>query len=288
MTDDARRYVPSLEAVVAAGCELETSTWRHPFGVDLLRHAPTECRPLAAVIVRAQVQHRRVSEADVEVPVARLKGLPEPIPEPPRDWSSREVDVILSQLEPARGCSFCSTQYRGFSLCWACGGADSAAEGGAKDTCLVCGGRGRVTCPTCAGAGVSVLVRMRTIRDGTSSLSYTYVPSLPLAIEERLGQLLERAEPPECLRFDMAPRRAGSAYRDTLEVDPVFEGHSFGDALARARAAVRGLGEDGEVLRRDVRAYAWPFLLLRWRQLGLDRTVALVIRPGDLAHLVVG
>jgi hypothetical protein len=42
VSSETSRYVPSLEALVAAECELEAHTWRHPFGIDLLRVAPTE------------------------------------------------------------------------------------------------------------------------------------------------------------------------------------------------------------------------------------------------------
>jgi hypothetical protein len=114
------------------------------------------------------------------------------------------------------------------------------------------------------------------------------VPSLPFSIEERVTKLVEpTSDPPECLRIDMAPRRTGSAYRDVVEVDPEFFGHSFADALAQARSAAQAFGAEGDVVRKDVRAYAWPMLVLRWDEIGLQRTVAVVIRPGDLAHVAI-
>lgn len=289
MNPDVARYVPSLEALQAAACALEVQTWRHPFGIDLLRVEPTERRKLAAVVVTARLQRRSTTEIETEVPVTRAAQIPETLPERPDDWSDREVDVIAERLAARSGpCSFCPPTQRGFHLCGACGGLGSVTPDDSTVACVGCGGSGRVACANCDGSGVSVRVRLQTIRDVSCELRYAYVPALPFTIEERLCQLLQpTADPPECLRFDMAPRRAGSAYRDVLEVDPVFEGHEFGDALARARTAIQRLADGDPILRQDVRAYAWPLLLLRWQGLGLDRTVAIVIRPGDLAHLVV-
>lgn len=251
------RYIPLLETLKSAGSELEVQPWWNPFGVDLLEREPSEARKLAAVVLVARVLRRTSREAEAVVPLSRVGTLPEAVPEPPTDWSSREVRVVLARLaaDPQR-CPYCPSGAPGCGFC--------------EDTGLVAG------------------VRLREIHDAVETLRYAYVPSLPFSIEERVTRLIEpEVDPPECLRFEMAARRAGSAYRDTLEVDPEFFGHSFGDALAQARAAAQALGSEPDVVRKDVRAYAWPVLLVRWSGLGLDHTVALVVRPGDLAHVAI-
>lgn len=250
-------FIPLLETLKNAGSELEVQTWWNPFGVDLLEREPTEQHKLAAVVLVARVMRRFSRDLEREIAITRVGDLPREAPAPPEDWESRVSLVVLSQADAEP------------RPCTTCGGALS-------------------DCVSCDGSGQALLMRLREVHDVVATLRYAYVPSLPFSIEERVTKLLEpTADPPDCLRFDMAPRRAGSAYRDMIEVDPEFFGHSFADALAEARKAAEGFGADADVIRRDVRAYAWPLLLLKYSGVGLDRTVALVVRPGDLAHVAV-
>jgi hypothetical protein len=56
-----------------------------------------------------------------------------------------------------------------------------------------------------------------------------------------------------------------SAYRGAGAVRaPEFHGHGFGDAIDRGVTASRELERYDGVVRSDVRAYAFPFLWLRW------------------------
>lgn len=254
---DVASYIPLLETLKTAGSELEVQTWWNPFGVDLLEREPTEQRKLAAVVLIARALRRTIRELDGDVPASRVGDLPEPIPEPPDDWNGRVTRVLRSRIDlDPRPCPLCA---------------------GDSPECGICEGTGQV-----------LRVRFREVHDVVDTLRYAYVPTLPFSIEERVTRLIDpAADPPECLRIDMAARRAGSAYRDTIEVDPEFLGHSFADALAQARTAAQAFGVEADVVKKDVRAYAWPLLLLRWSGLGLDRTVALVVRPGDLAHVAV-
>lgn len=117
-----------------------------------------------------------------------------------------------------------------------------------------------------------------------------YVPSLPLSLETAVAEILDIAtDPPACLRFDPAPRRVDSAYRGSLRAqDPTFHGCDFGDALARARTAAAGLVGEGEVIRQEIRTYAWPILWLRYRVLGVTRDAALVVAPDRSLRALLG
>ncbi|MBI2897209.1 MAG: hypothetical protein HYY06_26870 [Deltaproteobacteria bacterium] len=255
--DDVVRYIPLLETLKTAGSELEVQTWWSPFGVDLLEREPTDSRKLAAVVLVARSLRRTTRELESRVPSSTVGNLPELVPEPADDWQSRVTSVLLARLDSeASRCPYCPPGFEG--------------------------------CAFCGGTGFVERVRLREVHDLVETLRYAYVPSLPFSIEERVTRLIDPAvDPPECLRIDLEPRRGGSAYRDTFELEPEFFGHSFGDALVQARTAARAFGSEPDLVRKDVRAYAWPLLLVRWSGFGLDRTVALVVRPGDLAHVAV-
>lgn len=112
-------------------------------------------------------------------------------------------------------------------------------------------------------------VVMRHCTDRIVTLEEMYAPTLPIVgqVETALEQLAEPGKtPPEVLRcHDLRPRRSGAAYRDGGALEQAdFHGFGFGDALDRGADAVSRLGVRGTVFLLQVRAYAWPFLWLRY------------------------
>lgn len=112
-------------------------------------------------------------------------------------------------------------------------------------------------------------VIMRHCTDRILTLEEMYAPTLPITgqIEPALEELAELGKtPPEVLRcHDLRPRRSGAAYRDGGSLEQAdFHGYDFGDALERGADAVSRLGVRGTIFLLQVRAYAWPFLWLRY------------------------
>jgi hypothetical protein len=168
--------------------------------------------------------------------------------------------------------------------------------------CRVCGGRGRIlsdnwlcsctagwiTCPTCGGKQQSDRVRLRYYSDMPAFLNEAYIPThiaqnpglfrLETVMEDELTIL--RA-PPEDLRcHDLTGEVVGTAYRGGQKtVRPQFHGHDFGDTIERALEGLAAAGAGAQVARYQVRAYAWPFLRLRW--LGHPNYVTYIDRTGE-------
>lgn len=137
---------------------------------------------------------------------------------------------------------------------------------------------------------VRVVVRHYT--DRPVHVREMYVPTLPVtfAFESALEQLAAFEQtPPEVLRCeDLTPQRAGSmAYRGGGKVVAAsFHGHAFGDAIDKGKAAVSQMGVRGTVFRRQVVAYAWPFLWLRYPQTGGAEEVIVVPDRAGKLHAV--
>jgi hypothetical protein len=113
--------------------------------------------------------------------------------------------------------------------------------------------------------------RVRYTNDRPIGICDLFAPTLPIVYSfegalERMAQL--GVEPPEELRCeDLRPRDiGGSAYRGGGKLqEPDFHGFSFGDAIEKGARAVDQIGVRGTVFLLRVRAYAWPFLWLRYR-----------------------
>jgi hypothetical protein len=117
--------------------------------------------------------------------------------------------------------------------------------------------------------------------DGIQTIRYAYVPSMIDELDLAVGELFEElpASLDEGLRFDPNPKTNRSAYRgDVGQTDQTFHGHAFGDALTRATRAVQGISR-GTVLLRDVKAYGWPLLWLRYTGVMRKGNVALLTSP---------
>ena len=132
---------------------------------------------------------------------------------------------------------------------------------------------GWIACPTCGGKRQIDHVRLRYYSDTPAFLNEAYMPThiaqkpslfrLETVMEEELNIL---RTPPEELRcYDLTGEVAGTAYRGgQKKIRPIFHGHDFGDAIEQGLAGLAAAGAGAQVARYQVRAYAWPFLRLRW------------------------
>lgn len=146
----------------------------------------------------------------------------------------------------------------------------------------------------------AMLIRARPRRAGdeteaegdSSGIDYAYVPDVPLALENALTTLLDpkASVPPECLRYDLDHATfGGGPYRGGPPTDPEFHGFRFGPVMPQVRSVldgwIEGRGGREEV---DVRAWAWPFLWITFRQAFATREVVLLVRPDLNLQAYVG
>lgn len=128
--------------------------------------------------------------------------------------------------------------------------------------------------------------------DKVVELKETWVPS-PLHtspmrhFEAALESMIMNAAAPEELRCtDLTPKAVGGAYRSAQTTrQPDFHGYDFGDALAAAEKSVNSLLVRGTVVSSDIRAWAWPFLWLRYPH---DADCILFFDPSCRLHLYTG
>ncbi len=290
MTDDASRWLPSLEALRASGVPVHASAWWKPFGFDLLAQEPDSSERLAAVIVRARAHRRLVTHEEIEAAAddmpAEPRGVPTPIP-----WQAASQRVLLAALGPVHACTLCSMS-PGKVPCTTCGGSGrihlrgDRNSGDATRPCPACHQKGSVACGTCNGSGRAQPASSAIVDDRVDTLRYVFVPPLSLELEGRLRARLDALDPPASLVTEL-DARPPSGYRDVEAHDPTFYGFSYGDALGRARAAVRGVGGEGELVTALVEAWSWPFLRLRYDVLGPDREVAVFVDVAGQYQVVV-
>jgi len=287
----AATFLPNIERARGEGVVAQRKVFGLPWwSLDLLGATPDEIEPLAVVIVEARVQ-RRISELkDVQVAARLLDQLATAAPPEPTDFTDARTAYLVerSDISDCQGCE----GRPGEIACTACAGTGRVdvtdSEGNAVlVACYLCKGHRYITCPTCEGAGHAHWARLVQVEDSAPSLRYAYVPSMVDALDLAVGELFDElpAELPACLRFDPTPRKHESAYRgEVRQMDRGFFGHGFGDALDRAMRGVAALGAAGEVIRRDLAAYAWPMLWLRYASIARRAEVGLVISPLDRRH----
>ncbi len=257
MTDLAARYLPTLEGALSEGLDVPSSQ-------------PVEQQRLALLVVHASVV-RRTSWA--EEGVRPVLGLEPGEPPPPEDFEKRHhvrIDTILGELE----CRDCSAT-PGFRRCRICGGTGSIG----MHACSCEGGQ--VRCPSCDGTRQTTRVRLRYYTDMPGVLREAYIPSqvgfvpglfkLESTMESDIGFQSDMPEELRC--HDLTGKVAGTAYRGgERRVRPEFLGHEFGDAIDKAIAGLSAFAAGA--VRYDIRAYAWPFLWLRYpgRDVAVYRT----------------
>lgn len=286
---DLEPYLPTLDRARAAGVTLQARSWYHlGSGVDLLAQDPVEQHRLAAVTVDARVLHRAVWEKNVELSEQLLATYPAVMPPQPEGMIAASHHLVVDILDrgPAP-CTNCPVR-PGRELCARCGGAGYILIDGGNNQqaqpCGTCAGGRFVQCSTCDGVARTRRARVRYVDDRLSTLRYTYVPSMTIALETALDEVLAATDDlPVCLRFDPRSREAGGPYRGGGVAEPTFHGHRFGDALGRAATAIGGLGGDGVVLRQELVTYARPILWLRYASLGARHEAVLAARAnGEL------
>ena len=128
--------------------------------------------------------------------------------------------------------------------------------------------------------------------DKLVELKETWVPSMLHAspmrhFEAALENMIMNASPPEELRcMDLTPKAVGGAYRSAQTMrQPDFHGYDFGDALATAEKTVNALLVRGTPVSSDIRAWAWPFLWLRYEH---EPDCILFFDPSCRMHLYTG
>ncbi|MBI5537371.1 MAG: hypothetical protein HY898_31905 [Deltaproteobacteria bacterium] len=119
-------------------------------------------------------------------------------------------------------------------------------------------------------AGKPGRLRVRHTNEVPISMCELYAPTLPIvySFEGALEKFAEvGTEPPDALRcLDLRPRnQGGSAYRGGGKLQAAdFHGFAFGDALEHGETGVDRLCAKGTAYLLNVRAFAWPFLWLRY------------------------
>lgn len=231
---------------------------------DLPQNEPDEVERLTMLVVQAALIRRTSWTEEVSnAPGYLERGEPPP----PVDDEPRHHVRIDERL--SGGACLACTERRGFRKCRVCGGRGRILNDNYLCSCTA----GWIPCATCGGKGETDRVRLRYYSDTPAFLNEAYMPRhvaqnpslfrLETTMEENLGLHLT---PPEELRcHDLTGEVAGSAYRGGQKiVRPHFHGHDFGDTIDQALAGLAAAGAGATVARYQVRAYAWPFLRLRW------------------------
>ncbi len=112
-------------------------------------------------------------------------------------------------------------------------------------------------------------------------LRYTYVPSMPTALELGAARILDGPEArvlPEALRISMELDRSPDPYRSAPRAVPTdFHGFHYRDVSAQVASRIRALRRAHP--DASVHTFAWPILRLTFRTLFRRREVALLLRP---------
>lgn len=247
-------YLPTLEKLRSA----VTVEEEFPPG------EPIQSEPLAMLVVQAALIRRTSWTEEVfGAPGHLQRGEPPP----PVDDEPRHHVRIDERL--GGGMCLACMERPGFRKCRVCAG-----RGRIMNDTLVCSCKaGWIPCANCGGTAQTDKVRLRYYSDKPAYVNEAYMPThiaqnpslfrLETFLENDLNML---KTPPEELRcHDLTGEVAGTAYRGgQKKLRPQFHGHDFGDAIEQALAGLAAAGAGANVMRYQVRAYAWPFLRLRW------------------------
>lgn len=270
-SDAATVYLPTLEKFRAAATFNE---------LEIPPSEPDEIERLAMLVVQAALVRRTSWVEEVtNAPGYLQRGEPPP----PVDDQPRHHVRIDERL--GGGVCLACMERRGFRKCRVCGGRGRIMNDNYLCSCTA----GWIPCATCGGKGETDRVRLRYYSDTPAYLNEAYMPRhiaqnpalfrLETCMEEELNML---KTPPEELRcHDLTGEVAGTAYRGGNKVvRPHFHGHDFGDTIDQAMAGLSAAGAGANVARYQVRAYAWPFLRLRWS--GHANIVTYIDRQGQM------
>jgi hypothetical protein len=273
-------YLPTLERAREGCLPLD------PEGsFELPEGEPSAVRRLAAMVVLARVVRRETREEETEVSIARASYMLNAMPPAPREYLEQSYLVRLRGDSAAgRPCTSCDIRRKGYTICHLCGGT---AQLHPDTPCTSCD-EGFILCATCDGTGEVISAEVRYVndvplwyRDTFVPEAFRYVPSM-FSVPTLLRALLADVDPPMALAVPLMGKMQGSAYRDAKrsEVDPVFHGHRFEDAIEAARRSLRGMVKPKtEVVLHEVRSFAWPFLWVEYGTGREKRELLLVVRP---------
>lgn len=251
-------YLPTLDKLRAATTIDE----------EIPSAQPVEVEPLAMLVVQAALVRRTSwTEEVVNAPGHLQRGEP---PAPADDEARHHV-----RIDERLGGGACAACFErpGYRKCRICGGRGKIMNDKQFCSCR----NGWVQCPTCGGTARSERVRLRYYSDTPAYLNEAYMPrhisqtpslfKLESFMENDLN--LIRTPPEELRCHDLTGEVAGTAYRGgQRKIRPQFHGHDFGDTIDQALAGLNAAGAGANVMRYQVRAYAWPFLRLRWEDEG--------------------
>lgn len=265
-------------------------------GLPIPQGDPLEQDRWAALITFTTFLRRTSWKEEMHAAAATVAHLDRGTPPVPRGWE-RASWVTVEDIRPFGPCGAC-VGAPGRRPCRVCKGAGSFKLTGAG-TLVPCSCKGqKIVCPTCKGEGTTSRILLRYYQDDPRHLRELTIPShLPcypplFTLESAMEQAIDlQADPPEELRcHDLTGRAAGTAYRGgEREVRPTFLGHDFGDTIERTLASFKGLAGGAQILRYDVRAYAWPILRVRYadpKDPNKPLDLALFVARGGGMHLV--
>lgn len=275
-------YLPTLEQARAGCLPLD------PDGsFELPEGEPSAIRRLAAMVVIARVVRRETREEDTETSISRASYMLKEMPPAPRDYVEQSYLVRLRGDSAAgRPCTACDVRRPGYTICHRCGGTRQILP---MESCTACD-EGFILCATCDGTAEIINVEVRYVndvplfyRDTFVPEAFRYIPSM-FSVPTLIRALLAGVDPPMALAVPLMGKVQGTAYRDAKrgEVDPVFHGHRFEDAIEAARRSLRGMVKPKtEIVLHDVRSFAWPFLWLEFGE-GRDKQHAVLVTRPDL------
>ena len=264
------RFVPTLAAARAAGLPLPPGE-------------PIEQEKWSALVVIAAALRRRTWKEWITSHPANLGPIGTK-PPPPDDFVPK-TQAVLEQLGIQMPCAACLYS-PGKRRCRVCNGSGFYRTAGAGRLVPCSCEKGYVPCPTCRGTQVTHHMEVRFFEDTPAVMRELYLPShlpcypglfkLESAMEEAAS--MEQLPPEELRCHDLTGKIGGSAYRGGSRVErPHFEGHDFGDTIDRALDQLKAFQGGFQIMRYEVRAYAWPLLRLRYegRVLGTPIEAAL-------------
>jgi len=247
MTDSLTPFLPTVERA------------RQEF-VNFPLDEPRSVERLAMLVVHAALVRRTSFAENAHVNVSNVsRGEPPP----PNDFEQHHYVRIDGDVGGASACMAC-LEKPGQRRCRVCNGLGTLFG---MRPCS-CNG-GWIICPTCNGSATTSAVKLRYYTDTPAFLVEAYMPthvgiaSSLFRLESQMEEDIQYQRPmPEEMRcHDLTGRVQGTAYRGGGRVvQPDFHGHSFGDTIDKALAGLTAVGAGANVVRYEVRAYAWPFL----------------------------
>jgi hypothetical protein len=282
MNDDADRFIPDARSLAALESRARTDGAPAPNDRgDSLSRARAPVERLAAIVVHADVLRREAWHREVELAVPLYERYATEMPIEPGAFVEQSYKYVDTQRPARRGrCTSCAI-VRGKEPCLHCG---TSGRNDANAACEYCQ-HGYVTCSVCDGAALTVRATMRHVNDRPIAIRRVLVPTLPASLVHAIEAVVDPLrDPPPALRFELQANVVQSAYRGASAVRaPEFHGHAFEDSLARALEVVKELARYRDAVKSEVRAYAWPLLVV-----GRDASAMVVIHDAWGAPRLLG